>query len=44
LTEDERKRLHDDLVASRERATQLGTAPDAPPPASPQSAGTDGKP
>jgi hypothetical protein len=42
LTEEERKRLHDDLVASRERATQLGTAPDAPP--STQSAGTDGKP
>jgi hypothetical protein len=43
LTEEERKRLQDDLIASRNRASQLGTDP-AYPPASTQPAGTAGRP
>jgi hypothetical protein len=42
LTEEERKRLHDDLVASRERAAQAN--PDAVTAATAQSAGTAKKP
>jgi hypothetical protein len=43
LTPEERKLLQDELIASRNRATELGTNP-AYPPTSTQSAGTAGKP
>jgi hypothetical protein len=40
LTEEERKRLRDDLIAIRERAVQQGTAQDPPATASTIPAGT----